>query len=93
MQTTAGQKTRNDELKKKQILLPHAIVGYILNNDAGQSGIVMRRISRIELVLQWRFVEDVKVSDDFMISAGQQSNILPSVSVFLSFFHSFILSF
>jgi len=53
------------------VLRPHAVVGYMVQQDSGKAGIVMRRTARIDMVFQYQFVEDVE-EGDFTIYAGQQ---------------------
>jgi hypothetical protein len=50
---------------------PYAVVGYMVQQNSGKAGIVMRRTARIDMVFQYQFVADVK-DKGVQIFAGQQ---------------------
>ena len=55
-------------------IAPHGVVGYTVDQPAGASRRIMRRLSRIDLVLLYRFTKDVTENVNRKVYAGQTCN-------------------
>ena len=57
----------------KGCVIPHSIAGYCVTQPTGEEGRIMRRLSRIDLVLVFQ-VKDVIRSDKSVAYSGQLCN-------------------
>jgi len=66
-----GHAQRIEDWKATQKLVPHSVVGFILSQSGGGGHVIMRRLSRIDLVLKYAFQQSFTV-DGYNIIAGEQ---------------------
>jgi hypothetical protein len=71
MKVVIGHAERINEWKATHKLVPHSVVGFILSQSAGSGRVIMRRLTRIDLVLKYVFQESFNVGK-FQIIAGEQ---------------------